>query len=143
MYYLKRQLLDSDRKYLSETVAKGSLEEIYDAVEDMAIDTKPIMSVSAGWRAVCNPDLKVSEKTYQGLLRYVRDELQTRKYMLIDEYKREVTMDELERVIDDHKSGYDIHSYEEQFPERRTIVNLKEEIGTDGSRWIEEIFYNV
>ena len=140
MYTLKRQLIDSERTELAKSVSEESLDEIYDHVEDLKLESKNVATVSFGWRVMCNPLLEVPEKTYKGLVEYLKEQLAGGKYRFEDEYGKETTIEEFEDIIEKHMDGYDIHSFEEAFPERKSRYRLNEEIGPDKSRWLEEVF---
>ena len=140
MFRLERQLLDSERAELVKSASEEPLDEIYDHVEDLKLESKNVATSSSGWRVLCNPLLEVSEKTYKGLVEYIKEQLAGGKYRFEDEYGKETTIEEFEDIIEKHMDGYDIYSFEEAFPERKSRFRLNEEIGPDKSRWLKEVF---
>ena len=100
---------------LSKLIDRGDLDGAIEVLEECkASHDIHLGKNSAGWKFLFNANkLKYYPLTRQGITDFIRKS----KSKIVDEYGREVGIDEFWKIVDSSKDGWDIAAYYKECPE--------------------------
>lgn len=153
-YYLKRIPAEDEITQCHKLLDDRKIEycDIYDEeygtpylTNLLDIMTKQIHigKLSSGWRFLFRSHTDLYAKNIQSCLDYLKSQLNTGLWRVMDEYGKTIPIAELEKLIRESLDGITLREYYQKHPEERRwgAYSPQQELVSDGSRWWDEDFF--
>ena len=123
----------------------GELRDVLEAMRDEIVSLEEeihICKISGGWQLLFQANWHLYDCTWQAMTDCIRKAIESREYVMKDEYGKDFSLNDLEEALEFHKDGFTCETYKKYRGDYEEFLpwNVSLEFISDGLRWTEAVF---